>query len=116
MKPPKAKKIPHIFNEFGNERVDNYYWLRERENPEVIAYLEAENAYYKAETAHTQALQDTLFAEMKARIKEDDSSVPYYYNRYWYRTRYEVGKDYPIYLRQRETLEAPEEEIGRAHV
>ena len=48
MKPPKAKKIPHIFNEFGNERVDNYYWLRERENPEVIAYLEAENAYYKA--------------------------------------------------------------------
>ena len=109
MKPPKAKKIPHIFNEFGNERVDNYYWLRERENPEVIAYLEAENAYYKAETVHTQALQDTLFAEMKARIKEDDSSVPYYYNGYWYRTRYEVGKDYPIYLRQRETLEAPEE-------
>ena len=46
--PPKAKQIPHIFNEFGKERTDNYYWLRERENPEVIAYLEAENTYYQA--------------------------------------------------------------------
>ena len=68
--PPKAKQIPHIFHEFGKERTDNYYWLRERENPEVIAYLEAENSYYQAQTAHTKPLQETLFAEMKSRIKE----------------------------------------------
>ena len=80
--PPKAKQIPHIFTEFGNKRTDNYYWLRERENPEVIAYLEAENAYYQAQTAHTKPLQETLFAEMKSRIKENDSSVPYFYNGY----------------------------------
>ena len=109
MKIPKAKKIPHIFTEFGKERTDNYYWLRERNNPEVIAYLQAENAYYQAETAHTKPLQDTLFAEMKSRIKEDDSSVPYFYNGYWYQTRYEKGKDYPIYIRKKESTEAPEE-------
>ena len=107
--PPKAKQIPHIFTEFGNKRTDNYYWLRERENPEVIAYLEAENAYYQAQTAHTKPLQETLFAEMKSRIKENDSSVPYFYNGYWYQTRYEEGKDYPIYVRYKETLDAPEE-------
>ncbi|AVM51294.1 S9 family peptidase [Capnocytophaga sp. oral taxon 878] len=109
MKKPKAKQIPHTFTEFGNQRTDNYYWLRERNNPEVIAYLEAENAYYKAETAHTKELQNTLFTEMKSRIKEDDSSVPYFYNNYWYQTRYEEGKDYPIYIRRKERVDATEE-------
>lgn len=109
MKKPKAKQIPHTFTEFGNQRTDNYYWLRERNNPEVIAYLEAENAYYQAETAHTKELQNTLFTEMKSRIKEDDSSVPYFYNNYWYQTRYEEGKDYPIYIRRKERVDAPEE-------
>ena len=107
--PPKAKKIPHIFTEFGKQRTDNYYWLRERENPEVIDYLKAENNYYHEQTAHSKLLQDTLFAEMKSRIKENDSSVPYYYNGYWYQTQYQEAKDYPIYVRYKETLNAPEE-------
>ncbi|WP_439952041.1 S9 family peptidase [Flavobacterium psychrotrophum] len=93
----------------GDVRIDNYYWLNERENPEVIEYLNKENEYYKEQTAHTKKFQEDLFLEMKGRIKEDDSSVPYKYNGYWYITRYEKGKDYPIYSRKKETLEAPEE-------
>jgi len=94
---PVAKKIPEKLEKHGDVRVDDYYWMKERENPEVIAYLEAENAYYNALTAHTRAFQDSLFHEMKSRIKEDDSSVPYKKNGYWYISRYETGKEYPIY-------------------
>ena len=89
--------------------MDDYYWLNERENPEVIAYLNAENEYYNQSTAHTKAFQADLFEEMKARIKEDDNSVPYFYNGYYYITRFEKGKDYPIYTRKKGSLEAPEE-------
>ncbi|MFP9114625.1 S9 family peptidase [Flavobacterium sp. RHBU_3] len=106
---PVAAIKPEKLEKHGDVRIDNYYWLNQRENPEVIAYLEAENEYYKQNTAHTKAFQDELFLEMKSRIKEDDSSVPYKYNGYWYITRYEKGKDYPIYARKKETLEAPEE-------
>ena len=90
-------------------RIDEFYWLNDRENPEVIDYLNKENDYYNAHTAHTKAFQTSLFDEMKSRIKEDDSSVPYKYNGYWYITKYEKGKDYPIYTRKKETLEAEEE-------
>jgi oligopeptidase B len=90
-------------------RQDTFYWLNERENPEVISYLEAENAYYDSNTAHTKDFQTALFEEMKSRIKKDDSSVPYKYNGYWYITRYEKGKDYPVYTRKKETLSAKEE-------
>lgn len=94
---------------FGDERIDNYFWLNDRENPEVIDYLNKENAYYKKMTAHTKAFQKELFEEMKARIKEDDESVPYLYNGYYYITRFETGKNYPIYSRKKGSLSAKEE-------
>lgn len=107
--PPLAKKIPHTIEKHGNVRTDNYYWLNDRENPEVIEYLNQENAYYQKETEHTKEFQNQLFEEMKSRIKEDDESVPYLYNGYYYITRYETGKDYPIHSRKKGSLEAREE-------
>ena len=106
---PKAKIIPKELVAHGDVRIDDYYWLNERENSEVVAYLEEENAYYQASTAHTKVFQEQLFEEMKSRIKEDDSSVPYFYNGYWYITRFEIGKDYPIYSRKKESMNAEEE-------
>lgn len=106
---PQAKKIPIKLEKHGDVRIDNYFWLRERENPEVVKYLTSENLYNEQMTAHTKDLQENLFQEMKGRIKEDDSSVPYKLNGYWYITRYEKGRDYPIYSRKKETLDAPEE-------
>ena len=108
-KTPRAKKIEKRLTKHNDVRIDDYYWLNERENPEVIAYLEEENAYYEAMTSHTQELKDSLFLEMKSRIKEDDSSVPYKFNGYWYATRYEVGKEYPIFTRRFEKEDAEEE-------
>ncbi|WP_419211177.1 S9 family peptidase [Maribacter sp. X9] len=107
--PPQAKKIPKELVIHGDVRLDNYYWLNEKENEEVIAYLKAENEYYDKLTLHTKGFQESLFQEMKGRIKEDDSSVPYKQNGYWYSTRYEIGGEYPIYSRFKETLDAPEE-------
>ena len=109
IQPPKAKIIPKQLEKHGHIRTDNFYWLNERENPEVIEYLNQENEYYQQSTAHTKEFQKDLFEEMKARIKEDDQSVPYFYNGYFYITRFEKGKDYPIYARKKENLEAPEE-------
>ncbi|WP_290806442.1 S9 family peptidase [Flavobacterium sp.] len=106
---PIAKKIPHDLEKHGDIRTDNYFWLNQREDKEVIDYLNKENEYYEAMTAHTKQLQDDLFKEMKARIKEDDTSVPYFYNGYYYITRFETGKDYPIYARKKGSLEAKEE-------
>ncbi|WP_424364379.1 S9 family peptidase [Maribacter sp.] len=107
--PPIAKKIKKELIIHGDTRVDDYYWMNDREDPEVISYLEKENAYYKKMTAHTKEFQEELFEEMKGRIKEDDASVPYKKNGYWYVTRYESGKEYPIYSRHKGTLDAPEE-------
>lgn len=109
LQPPVAKIVPKTLEKHGDKRIDNYYWLNERENPEVIDYLNKENEYYQKSTAHTKQLQDELFLEMKGRIKEDDSSVPYLYNGYYYITRFEKGKDYPIYSRKKGSLDAKEE-------
>ncbi len=106
---PVAQKIPEKLAKHGDIRTDYYYWMKDRENPEVIAHLQAENVYYNTLTAHTKDFQNRLFDEMKARIKEDDASVPYKQNGYWYITRYEKGKEYPIYSRKKETLDADEE-------
>ena len=106
---PLATQIPKNLTIHDDVRVDEFYWLNDRENPEVIDYLNKENDYYNAHTAHTKDFQVSLFEEMKSRIKEDDSSVPYKYNGYWYITKFEKGKDYPIYTRKKETLEAAEE-------
>lgn len=109
IKAPVAKKIPKVLSKHNDTRIDNYYWLNDRENPEVIDYLNAENEYTKQMMEHTEDFQKHLFEEMKSRIKEDDTSVPYKLNGYWYLTRYEKGKDYPIYVRKKGSLEAPEE-------
>ncbi|MGV6828556.1 MAG: S9 family peptidase [Flavobacteriales bacterium] len=109
--PPKATKIPKKLKIHGDERTDYYYWLNQRNNQKVIDYLNEENTYFDCKTKHTKPFQDLLYNEMKARIKEDDESVPYKYNGYFYITRFEKGKDYPIYTRRKENLNAPEELI-----
>jgi oligopeptidase B len=108
---PSARKIPKELKIHGDLRIDNYFWLNDRENQDVIDYLNQENAYYKAVTAHTKKFQDDLFEEMKSRIKEDDESVPYKKNGYYYITRFEKGMQYPVYTRKKESLEAQEEII-----
>jgi oligopeptidase B len=107
--PPVAAMRPHTFNEFGTTRVDQYYWLKERSNPEVISYLEAENAYTKAMMAHTEALQERLYEELKGRVLQNDQSVPFREGGYFYYTRLVEGKNYPIYARKRGSMTAPEE-------
>ena len=106
--PPVAKKIPKKLTIHDDTRIDNYYWLNERENPEVIDYLKAENEYTKAILKPTEKFQEELFQEMKSRIKETDESVPYEKNGYFYYTRYEEGKEYPIYCRKKGSLESEE--------
>ncbi len=107
--PPKADKIDKHFEMHNDIRIDPYYWLNDRDNVEVIDYLERENDYYEKMTAHTKEFKEELFEEMKGRIKEDDESVPYRYNGYFYITRFEKDKDYPIYLRKKEEPNAVEE-------
>jgi len=109
MNPPVAEKKPHELTIHGDTRVDNYYWLNERENPEVIAYLEAENAYREDVMKKTEDLQEKLYEEIVGRIKQTDESVPYKKNGYYYYTRYEEGKEYPIYCRKEGSLDANEE-------
>lgn len=107
--PPVAKQIPKELIAQNDVRVDNYFWLNDRENHEVIDYLEQENAYCESKMKHTEQFQKDLFEEMKSRIKEDDQSVPYKYNGYWYIAKFETGKDYPIYFRRKEAIDAPDE-------
>ena len=107
--PPLVEAIPYQHKIHDHIRVDPYYWLNQRENSEVLDYLDRENDYYQKMTAHTQPLQKQLYEEMRGRIKEDDTSVPYFYNGYWYITRFEEGKNYPIYSRKKGVLTAPEE-------
>ena len=107
--PPVAEPRPHELTIHGDTRIDPYYWLRERENPEVIAYLEAENEYTDAVMADTEELQEQLFEEIVGRLDPTDESVPYELNGYWYYTRYEEGRDYPIYCRKPGSLDAQEQ-------
>ena len=100
LQPPVAEVKPVRFEEHGRLRVDNYYWLRERENSKVLDYLRAENAYTDAVMADTKPLEEKLYRETIARIKQDDSSVPYLDNGYEYYTRFEEGKQYPLYCRR----------------
>lgn len=106
---PRAKVVPQEFEQHGHKRVDDYYWMRERDNPDTIAYLEAENAYTKKMMAHVEDLENKLFEEIKGRIKETDMSVPYKKDDYYYYTRFEEGKEYPIHARKRDSLENPEQ-------
>ena len=107
--PPVAKKVPVALEAHGHVRTDDYFWLNERENPEVIAYLEAENAYTDAVMARTEGLQEALFHEIKGRIKQTDATAPYRDGDYYYYARFEDGKEYPIHCRKLGSLEADEE-------
>jgi oligopeptidase B len=115
MKAPVAAKKAKELTMHGHTRVDNYYWLRERENPEVIAYLEAENAYRESVMKGAEQFQKDLFDEIVSRIKQDDESVPYKENGYFYYTRYEEGKEYPIFCRKKGTLEDQEEILANVN-
>ena len=119
-KTPSAEKQPVHLEKHGDLRIDNYFLMRlsdeqknatdkDAQTQKVISYLEEENSYYKEVTKHTKGFQERLFEEMKGRIKEDDSSVPYKENGYYYSTRYEIGKQYPIYSRKKHHLKATEE-------
>ncbi len=107
--PPIAKKIPKELTIHGQTRVDNYYWLNQREDSAVIAYLKAENSYTNAVMKDTEGLQEKIYNEIVGRIGQTDMSVPYYTEGYYYYSRYEEGKEYPIYCRKKENLEAAEE-------
>ena len=106
---PKAAIKPKELVMHGDKRIDNYYYLNERENPEVINYLKAENAYLDQVLAPVKGLQEKLFEEMKGRIKQQDESVPYKEGNYYYYVRYITGGEYPIYCRKKGSLEGPEE-------
>ncbi|MFZ5980955.1 MAG: S9 family peptidase [Candidatus Zixiibacteriota bacterium] len=107
--PPVAKVVPHVDTLFDKEVVDNYYWLRQRDNQEVIEYLNAENEYTDAVTGHTKKLQEKIYEEMVGRIKETDLSVPVKIDDYYYYSRTEEGKQYSIYCRKKGNLDAAEE-------
>ena len=107
--PPVAKKTPHTTEVHGTTLRDDYFWMRDKKNPEVISYLEAENAYTAAVMKPTQSLQDRLYKEMLSRIKETDTNVPYPLGGYLYYTRTEQGKQYATYARRKGQMSAPEE-------
>jgi len=119
--PPFAPVIPHKLEQDGHVRVDNYYWLNDRSNPEVLSYLEKENDYAKAMRCHTANLEHTLFEEIKGRIKQSDLSVPFKQGDYVYYVRYEEGKEYALYCRKKGSVSGPEEimldgnELAKGH-
>jgi oligopeptidase B len=109
--PPVAEVVPDTFENFAQKRIDNYYWLKDKNNPKVIEYLNAENEYTESVMASTKELQQTIYDEILGRIKEDDESYPSYINGYWYYSRTEKGKQYRTYLRRKGSLDAEEEVI-----
>lgn len=106
---PTAPKRPYSITQHGETRIDNYYWMRDRHDPEVLKYLHAESDYLEEVMGHTRPLQEVLYAEMRARMKETDSTVPEKRGQYFYYTRTEAGCQYPVYCRKKESLDAPEE-------
>jgi oligopeptidase B len=108
-KPPVAKKVPRTDKTNDDVRVDDYFWMREKTNPEVVSYLEAENAYTDSVMNPTIPLQKKLYDEMLGHIKQTDKNVPYHYGDYYYYSRTEAGKQYSIYCRKRGSLDAKEE-------
>lgn len=107
--PPVAPKNPMVLEKHGTQRTDNYFWLKDKTNPEVINYIKAENDYTEKSLAPTKPLQETIYKELRGRIKEDSTSVPYYKNGYYYYDRTETGKNYPINCRKKGSIKAREE-------
>ncbi|MEM9173404.1 MAG: oligopeptidase B, partial [Pseudomonadota bacterium] len=108
---PIARQVPHVHTCHGDERQDPYFWLHQRDDEAVLTFLRAQNDYADALMAPTDALQKTLYAEMRGRIKEDELSAPYRDGDYWYYTRYEAGHEYPIYARRLGSMDADEQII-----
>ena len=106
--PPVARSVPRVHTVHGESRIDEYFWLRNREDPEVLAHLEAENRYTDRVMRHTEGLQERLYQELRGRIKESDLSVPTREDGWLYYSRTETGAQYPIFCRRR-AEEAPEE-------
>ena len=119
--PPMAARKPSVLEKFGDRRVDDYFWLREKSDPEVIEYLNAENRYTDALMKPLEGFRESLYKEMLARIKETDESAPYRQHGYWYYQREVEGLQYPIHCRRKGTMEAPEEvlldvnELAKGH-
>ena len=113
---PKAEKIKKVLSIHGDDRTDEYYWLSNRGDSKVIDYLNSENQYRDEFMKDYKPLEDEIFQEIKSRIKEDDSSVPYFDNGYFYYTRYEKDKQYPIYCRKKESLNSKEEILIDANI
>lgn len=120
--PPAAKRVSHTVRVHGQVLTDEYHWMRQKSDPEVLAHLAAENAYTEAQMAPTAALQSRLYDEMLGRIRETDMGVPYRQGQWWYYSRTEAGKQYPILCRRHLTLESPEEitldlnELAQGHL
>jgi oligopeptidase B len=108
-KPPVARKKPHVLTTHGDKRVDNYFWLRDKKDPEVLAHLEAENAYTESMMKGTEALQEKLYDELRGHMTESDFELPVRRGEYFYYSRTEEGKQYPIDARKKGSLDAPEE-------
>jgi len=108
-RPPVVKRIPQELSIHGHSRIDQYYWLNDRTNQEVIDYLNQENEYLKDQLRHTEKFQEKLFEEMKGRIKEDDESVPYFKDGFYYYTKFIKGGEYPLFCRKKGSLDAEEE-------
>ncbi|MCK6585294.1 MAG: hypothetical protein L6Q49_19515, partial [Anaerolineales bacterium] len=106
---PAAPKRPHIMTQHGVTRVDDYYWMRDKNDPETMKYLRAESDYLEEVMGHTKPLQEKLFSEMRGRIQETDSTVPEKRGEYFHYERHEAGKQYPIFCRKHRSLDAPEE-------
>jgi oligopeptidase B len=119
--PPIAERRPRVLEAHGDRRDDPYYWLREKDNPEVLAYLEAENSYADAVMAPSAVLQEKLYREIVGRVQETDTSAPTYYKGWWTYTRTVEGLDYEIYCRRRGSMDAPEDvmldgnELAKGH-
>ncbi|MGC4128638.1 MAG: S9 family peptidase [Bergeyella sp.] len=111
MEAPKAKKTEKPLTIHADTRIDPYFWLNERGNPEVIQYLKDENAYCDFIMKDTEELQENLYEEMKSRYKKDDESLPYFFNGYWYIVKYKEGKEYPVFTRKQQSLDNEEELI-----
>src|ERR1700674_4760019 len=107
--PPISPRRDKILEKHGDRRVDPYYWMREKGNPEVIAHLEAENAYTEAVTAPAAGLRDRLYQEIVGRIQETDTSAPSYFKGFWQYTRTVEGLNYEIYCRRPESMDRPEQ-------
>ena len=109
LKPPAPETKPYKIEKHGHARVDPYYWLRERDNPKVVEHLKAENQFLEANLAHLKELRTKLVAEFKGRIPQTDTSVPYRKDGYWYYSRVEAGKNYPVLCRRKGSMDAPEQ-------